>query len=93
MPKLKLKPWKIEIPQMVWINDAGDECITVTFVNRNGKIIRCVAIEHLEPQIMDEQCYDYFWYEYCTNEGMEERWRQAFVDLLSIPETIEEEER
>lgn len=90
MPKLELKPWKIEIPQMVWINDALDECITVTFTNRDGKIIRCVGIEHLEPRINEEQCCDYYWYDYCTDEGMEERWRQAFVGLLGIPETIEE---
>lgn len=24
MPKLELKPWRIEIPQMVWINDLDE---------------------------------------------------------------------
>jgi hypothetical protein len=86
MPKCDLKPWKIEIPQMVWINEDEDECVVVRFIKRDGEIMRCVSVEHLEQQETG-----FYWYEYCTDEGMEERWRQEFVNLLGIPETIEEE--
>ena len=75
MPKCELRPWKLGEEQVVWINKEGQIRITV-------------VIDHFSPIVK---------LQYITNRGkwinapcVNEGWALAILDLLGIPETIEE---
>ena len=74
MPRLELKPWKLEEWQVVWESKDGLRRIVVVF-DVFGRMVRM--------QFLDEG-------KWTTEPANSIEWQEAALDLLGIPETIEE---
>lgn len=85
MPKLELKPWRINDPQVVWQDKYGRRRVVVDYpaVSKENVGVREVFFEEKNGQ--DGMGEDRW------NDCDLGKWRDLVIDLLSIPETIEEE--
>jgi hypothetical protein len=98
MPKLELKPWKLNEPQVVFVTKDGSSRIIVEFRRRryfemDTKIVRITNHQHTmkdetwETMDVNEDCEDYLDYT-VFRDFIDE---QEFLNLLGVPETLEEE--
>lgn len=83
MPKCKLKPWKLNEPQVILVNRYDNSKILLAFrKDEEGEIYH---------EIWEKQDYGGGWsYRYPINEIILSDWKDEFLELLGIPETIEE---
>lgn len=93
MPKCELKPWKLNEPQVVYLSQWEETRIIVKFRKDKyvGNINRHIFFEisGYEDNMGEPVWKELFWNEE-TDENQDMSFLEEFVDLLGIPETIEE---
>ncbi len=84
MPKLELKPWKIGEPQVVYEFKNYDGRLQLEIIFRKKGEKRIINVLQLYRDDEDNL-------QTIRGEGfgLEEPWKDEFVNLLGIPETIE----
>lgn len=82
MPKCELKPWKIGEPQVVFVDNEGKNRLVVTFYE---------DIEDTWREITQEKKIEDRWQQvFPFDEILLAEWIDELLELLGIPETIEE---
>lgn len=93
MVKCKLKPWKLNEPQVVYVSDHYCRRVVVKFLEKD---CRKVTIEIKQHGKWIEYEEDKAWEQIIKGEevelgvGMDITWREDFIDLLGVPKFIED---